>query len=428
MAIQKITSGIIADGAIVATDVADGSITTAKIADGNVTSAKIDTVANTKITGLVTSGQIANVANTQVTGSIEATQVGTTVSQLFGMRNRIINGAMEIDQRNAGAEKNPAVNDTYYVDRWAVASGAASKFKIQQDAGAVTPPTGFNDYLGCTSLSAYTAGASEQFGIYQPIEGYNVADLAFGTASAKTITISFWVRSSLTGTFGGSVRNSAANRSYVFSYTISAANTWEQKSVTITGDTSGTWLVTNGVGMYVFFSIGSGSTVSGTAGSWAAANYVSATGATSVVGTNAATFYITGVQLEVGSTATPFERRLYNQELANCCRYYWQQVSAVAGTRGLGVGSYLTSAYLEWFVQFPVQMRAAPTIVSATVVGGYEIYRNSTTDTFDVVLLGTSTTNSAFAYNNLQISGTAGQAGSVYSNNASASVAFTAEL
>jgi len=281
------------------------------------------------------------------------------------LKNRIINGDMRIDQRNAGAEKNPAVNDTYYVDRWAVASGAASKFKIQQDAGAVTPPTGFNDYLGCTSLSAYTAGSSEQFGIYQPIEGYNVADLAFGTASAKTITISFWVRSSLTGTFGGSVRNSAANRSYVFSYTISAANTWEQKSVTITGDTSGTWLVTNGVGMYVFFSIGSGSTVSGTAGSWAAANYVQPTGATSVVGTNGATFYITGVQLEQNTSATPFERRLYNQELANCQRYYFKtKTNSGFGPLYSATNNNTTGA--RGFFFLPVEMRVAPTGINMT--------------------------------------------------------------
>ena len=262
-----------------------------------------------------------------MTNAVQLAQYGSVQNSF---KNRIINGGMVIDQRNAGAEKNPAVTDTYYLDRWAVASGAASKFKIQQDAGAVTPPTGFNDYLGCTSLSAYTAGASEQFGIYQPIEGYNVADLDFGKATAKTITISFWVRSSLTGTFGGSLRNSAANRSYPFSYTISVANTWEQKSVTITGDTSGTWLVTNGVGMYVFFSIGSGSTVSGTAGSWAAANYVQPTGATSVVGTSGATFYITGVQLEKGSTATSFDYRPYGTELALCQRYY-QLVSNFTG-------------------------------------------------------------------------------------------------
>jgi len=295
----------------------------------------------------------------------------TAAASPLVLRNRIINGDMRIDQRNAGAEKNPAVTDTYYVDRWAAASGAASKFKIQQDAGAVTPPTGFNDYLGCTSLSAYTAGASEQFGIFQPIEGYNIADLAFGTASAKTITISFWVRSSLTGTFGGSLRNSAANRSYPFSYTISVANTWEQKSVTITGDTSGTWLVTNGVGMYVFFSIGSGSTVSGTAGSWAAANYVQPTGATSVVGTNGATFYITGVQLEQNTSATPFERRLYGQELANCQRYLPCINGNATTITIIGNGSSASTTEGTANVYFPVQPRVAPTGITTSAASTF---------------------------------------------------------
>ena len=303
-----------------------------------------------------------------MTNAVQLAQYGSVQNSF---KNRIINGGMVIDQRNAGAEKNPAVTDTYYLDRWAVASGAASKFKIQQDAGAVTPPTGFNDYLGCTSLSAYTAGASEQFGIYQPIEGYNVADLDFGKATAKTITISFWVRSSLTGTFGGSLRNSAANRSYPFSYTISVANTWEQKSVTITGDTSGTWLVTNGVGMYVFFSIGSGSTVSGTAGSWAAANYVQPTGATSVVGTSGATFYITGVQLEKGSTATSFDYRPYGTELALCQRYYFK---TDVGQRKMAVGYNSAGNTNRAMIFFPVTMRGSPTAVETNgTAADYEV-------------------------------------------------------
>jgi hypothetical protein len=240
----------------------------------------------------------------------------------MGFKNRIINGAMVIDQRNAGAEVNPAVTATYYLDRWLAASSVASKFKIGQNAGAVSTPAGFTNYLGCTSLSAYTAGASEAFNIQQRIEGFNIADLAWGTASAATVTLSFWVYSSLTGTFGGSLRNSGVNRSYPFSYSISVANTWTQISITIAGDTSGTWLTTNGIGIFLVFSLGTGSTLSGTAGAWAAANYASATGAVSVVGTNGATFYITGVQLEKGSTATSFDYRPYGTELQLAQRFY----------------------------------------------------------------------------------------------------------
>ena len=232
--------------------------------------------------------------------------------------NRIINGNMVIDQRNAGASGTASA---YTVDRWVYSASQSSKGTWQQNAGSVTPPVGFTNYLGFTSSSAYSVTSTDYFGFVQQIEGYNMADLGWGTANAKTVTLSFWVRSSLTGTFGGSLANSALDRNYPFSYTISAANTWEQKSVTIAGDTTGTWLTTNGKGIGVTFGLGVGSTYSGTAGAWSSSLFISATGATSVVGTNGATFYITGVQLEVGSTATSFDYRPYTTELQLCQRY-----------------------------------------------------------------------------------------------------------
>jgi hypothetical protein len=251
-----------------------------------------------------------------------------TADSLQGFRNRIINGDMRIDQRNAGASyTQTGAAGQYSLDRWNVSGDVTSKFSVQQNAGSVTPPTGFTNYLGVTSLSSYSVPVSEAYIIRQQIEGFNVADLAWGTASAKTVTLSFWVRSSLTGTFGGVLKNSGNNRSYPFTYTISAANTWEQETVTIAGDTSGTWLTNNGIGLMVIFSLGSGSSVSGTAGAWAASSLFSATGAVSVVGTNAATWYVTGVQLEVGSVATPFERRDYGTELSRCFRYF-QMISS----------------------------------------------------------------------------------------------------
>jgi len=200
----------------------------------------------------------------------------------------------------------------------------------------------------------------------QYVEGYNVADLGWGTANASSVTLSFRVYSSLTGTFGGSITNSGQDRSYPFSYTISSANTWTTISVTIAGDTSGTWLKTNGNGLSVFFGLGVGSTYSGTAGAWAGAAYFSATGATSVVGTNGATFYITGVQLEKGSTATSFDYRPYGTELALCQRYYWQCTDSV-GISTSAINLNRTA------VNMPVPMRTAPTLASGatfTVGGG----------------------------------------------------------
>ena len=273
----------------------------------------------------------------------------------MGFRNRIINGDMRIDQRNAGASVTPT-NEQYTLDRWQAWRSQASKYSVQQNAGSVTPPAGFSNYLGVTSLSAYSIAVSDYFMVSQKVEGLNVSDFAWGTAFAQAVTLSFWVRSSLTGTFGGSVQNSAQNRSYPFTYTISAANTWEQKTVSIAGDTSGTWLSTNGVGLYLWFGLGVGSNFSGTAGAWNANNNFSATGAVSVVGTNGATFYITGVQLEAGTVASPFERRDYGRELMMCQRYYQKYANIlVSGYNGSGGSVYS-------MVFFPVEMRASPTL------------------------------------------------------------------
>lgn len=272
-------------------------------------------------------------------------------------RNKIINGDMKIDQRNAGASVTG--NDgTFSVDRWFASCSPDGKFTMQQSS---TAPAGFINSLLATSTSAYSVSSGDFVAIRQNIEGLNVADLGWGTANAKTVTLSFWVRSSLTGTFGGSLTNSAITRSYPFAYTISSANTWTQISITVAGDTTGTWLTTNGRGICLFFNLGAGSTYSGTAGAWAGAAYTSATGAQSVVGTNGATFYITGVQLEKGSVATPYEVLPYQVQLAQCQRYYTVKTgySAIIGSRygsGLVYGSY----------SLPVQMRATPTVANAS--------------------------------------------------------------
>jgi hypothetical protein len=265
---------------------------------------------------------------------------------------------MVIDQRNAGASVTPS--SSYTLDRWKADNSQNSKYTVQQNAGSVTPPTGFNNYLGITSSSAYSVLSGDFFFISQFIEGFNTSDLAFGTANAQTVTLSFWVRSSLTGTFGGALRNSASStRSYPFSYTINSANTWEYKTITIPGDTTGTWDKTNSVGLNVAFSIGMGSTYSSTANVWAAANYASTTGATSVVGTNGATFYITGVQLEKGTQATAFDYRPFGYELSLCQRYYFKmQATSVNAFFGVGFCDSTTSAY--GYTYFPVPMRIAP--------------------------------------------------------------------
>jgi len=375
-----------------------------------------------------TSGTVTseNVSSTKLqynpsTGTLKS--VGQFSSDsTFGFKNRIINGAMVIDQRNAGASGTAA---GYTVDRWSMSSNLSTKGTWQQNAGSITPPVGFTNYLGFTSNSAYTLASGDFFSFVQPIEGYNVADLGFGTANAKTVTLSFWVRSSLTGTFGGSLGNNGSSRCYPYTYTINSANTWEQKTVTIAGDTSGTWLTTNGNGLFVSLAFGVGSTYSGTAGSWASANYLSATGATSVVGTSGATFYITGVQLEKGSTATSFDYRPYGTELALCQRYFTSFVGLVAFSQ-YGIGEAWSTTKVRFPMQCPVPMRAAPTF--STAGSGF---------VWAVDRIGSVVSSLTLNYATTQIqsiSGTGssltiGQAGSINAGNfTDTSMSFSAEL
>jgi hypothetical protein len=293
--------------------------------------------------------------------------VQNTAATGFGFKNRILNGGMVLDQRNAGASVTNGAIGAYTLDRWRMFGDQASKFTVQQNAGSVTPPSGYTNYLGVTSSSAYSVGAGELFNVAQRIEGFNVADLGWGAAGAQAVTLSFWVRSSLTGTFGGALRNSAGNRSYPFTYTVSAANTWEYETITIAGDTSGTWVTNNGIGVLLNFSLGTGTTYSGTAGSWSGSDFFSATGAVSVVGTNGATFYITGVQLEKGSTATSFDYRPYGTELALCQRYceVIKPTGAVTFAQiAVGQAEASTSGTVGYFYQ--TAKRAAPTVTYDT--------------------------------------------------------------
>jgi len=363
-----------------------------------------------------------------MTAAVGIAQSGTNN---VSWRNRIINGAMVIDQRNAGASVTPANGAfTYVVDRWNYYVSQASKLTSQQSS---TAPTGFINSLLTTSSSAYSVLSTDAFVLIQFIEGLNVADLGWGTASAQTVTLSFQVRSSLTGTFGGSVTNSAQNRSYPFTYTISAANTWEQKTVTIAGDTTGTWLTTNGKGLALWFGLGVGSNSSGTAGAWAGANYLSATGATSVVGTNGATFYITGVQLERGTSATPFEYRDYGRELMMCQRYYQKygaNISGFVGDAGIFNGAVWNTTNFFFTSLISPSMRSGPT-VSYSALSDLTLYCNSATatpSTFGFTSGGASTNRVEYLAQTSSGFGSGGQALWIRINNANGWIALSSEL
>jgi len=285
---------------------------------------------------------------------------GTTPTAYNTMgKNRIINGAMEIDQRNAGSAAT--VTNDYVLDRFKIFEQTDGAISTQQ---VTTVPAGFKNSMKITVTTADSSLAANQLtSIFQPIEGLNCTDLSWGTSDAKTVTLSFWVRSSLTGTFGGCLVNGAVDRSYVFQYTVNSADTWEQKSITVAGDTSGTWLTTNGVGVYVLWSLGDGTDYQGTANAWQAGSKRSASGNVNLLGTNGATFYITGVQLEVGSVATEFERRPYGTELALCQRYFYKTNPDNTQFRigGLSGNMYSSTAGVM-DMELPVRMRAVPSL------------------------------------------------------------------
>jgi hypothetical protein len=280
-------------------------------------------------------------------------------SETWAFRNRIINGDMNIDQRNAGASVTVPNNDNFYtLDRWQIVEDTNCALSAQQITDA---PTGFQNSLRVTVTTAATSIGSSAIGIVeQRIEGFNTADLAFGTASASTITLSFWVKSSLTGNFSGSLRNAAGNRSYPFSYTINAANTWEQKTITVPGETTGTWVTNNGIGMRVTFAIGSGSNRLGTANAWSTSSLDGVTGSTALVSTLNATWQLTGVQLEKGFTATNFDVIPYGTEFMLCQRYY------LVTDTFWGIAQSSSLVYMN--TNFMVSMRAAPSVMATGIL------------------------------------------------------------
>jgi hypothetical protein len=324
------------------------------ITAGNATNGAAISSDNTGILELKSGTGSGTTAVTVSTGQNVTFAQAANLPNTFGFKNRIINGAMVIAQRGTAAVTSSS-GAQFPVDRFFIIKDTATTavMTAQQDSSA---PAGFINSVKITTTTAQAVLAATDYHRFaQQIEGFNAADLGWGTANAQSVTLSFWVRSSLTGTFGGSLGNSAWNRTYPFTYTISAANTWEQKTVTIPGDTSGTWLSNNGIGLRVDFGLGVGTTYSGTASAWAGALYISATGATNVSGTLNATWYITGVQLEKGSTATSFDYRPYGTELQLCQRYY--ETGGATYFSGQVSGSVLG-------VSYKVTKRAAATLAA----------------------------------------------------------------
>ena len=286
----------------------------------------------------------------------------TSTAQYNGFKNRITNGAMYINQRGTTA----TTNGGFPVDRFSIGNNSGATYTGTQDTNA---PAGFSNSLKITITGTATPTGSNQFALYQGLEGYNTYDLLFGTVNAKTVTLSFWVNCSLTGTFGGALQNYAQSRSYPFSYTIASANTWQQVIVTIPGDTGGTWVGASNAGsMELCFGLSVGPTYSGPAGAWAGTTYLTVSGATNFTGTNGATFYLTGVQLESGSTATAFDYRDYGRELQMCWRYY--QTYSFAANAALAIGNANTVSTANALFFFTQPFRSTPGTITLPAVGG----------------------------------------------------------
>jgi len=352
-----------------------------------------------------------------------------TADSLQGFRNRIINGDMRIAQRGTAAV---TTSDSFPVDRYKMSNVTDGAFSAIQDS-SVPSSSGFVNSLKWTVTTADASIGADQWAVVrQVIEGNNCADLGWGASGAKTVTLSFWVRSSVTGTFGGALRNADANRTYPFTYSISAADTWEQKSVTVAGDTTGTWGTGTGAGITVFWSLAAGSNFAGTAGSWSANQYLGATGQTQLMSTLNATWYITGVQLEVGSVATPFERRPYGTELALCQRYCYTLFATDCATDNFArfaLGDCDLTDRLQGYVWFPVTMRVAPSL-TATAANTFTLYSAGATNTCTQVNVAPTVT-SKIGLTQLITSATltVGRAGQILANNnRTAYLIYSAEL
>jgi hypothetical protein len=378
--------------------------------------------------GTVDDGTLASNAVTEAkiaTDAVTAAKIPASLENTFvsGRKNIIINGAMQFAQR--GTSITVAGSSIYTLDRWSMRCDA-STITATQDTDS---PTGFATSLKLTNGTGASGSGTDSCYIRQHLEGHNTNHLEIGTANAKEVTLSFWVKSSITGTYIVSFLDSGSDNGYAASYTISSANTWEQKTITLTLSDYGSWAgsSTTARNLTVHFDLGSGSDRDLTnLNAWndGATNDFSHSSQTDWVGTTGATLYLTGVQLELGSTATDFEYRSYGEELALCQRYYQK----LGGAETLATGAYTTSSRVDAVVPFIKEMRVAPTLTVGSGSNYWYAYRNSAIDYFDS-WSGTGRTKiSCNLYVVSGVSGTAGHSAQVQCNNAGASILCDAEL
>lgn len=347
-----------------------------------------------------------------------------SVAQYYSFKNRIINGAMVIDQRNNGASVSVTSTPTYFLDRFLSTEDTDGTLSVQQVSDA---PTGFTRSIRFTVGTADASLTSTQYAYFrQAIEGYNFADLAFGTASAATVTVSFWVKSSVAGLYSGNLASSNHDRCNAFSFTINAANTWEQKTVTITGDLTGTWNTTNGVGAYLHFCLCSGSTyLQSSTGVWQAGTFLGATGTTNLMATAGATFLVTGVQLEKGVTATSFDYRPYTTELQLCQRYLPAYNNNGSTVTPIGTASEISGTQATLVLPFKVTARVPPTNISVSSGAAITLHHSGANIATTAITFAAGGVDNGYVVLTAASGLTAGYSGYVYLNSTSAQLLFT---
>ena len=372
---------------------------------------ELQSAGSTKLTVSSTGVDIPAIGTINGLTSINGGQIG-------GSRNKIINGAIEINQRGTAAV---AADGAMVSDRWKMTETGGGNMTFQVVADA---PAGFrNSMKAIASTADDCSQAADEYTIQHRIEGNNVVDLYYGNSGAKTTTLSFWVKSSLTGNFPVGLENSASNRTHVKQYTINSADTWEKKSVTFVGDEAGTWLITNGIGLNLCFTLGAGTNYAGTIDSWQGSRLMRGSSSVQFMATVNATWFVTGIQLEVGSTATEFEHRGIGEELALCQRYYYQQV---AGSSDVGIAYTEAANVAQTIVTFPVTMRSTPTLVAGSGTNYYSVRANATVINFNTLTLtGRHSRFNAGLYGTPTLA--TGVPCGMYAN-AGGSVAFSAEL
>lgn len=390
---------------------------------------KVDTIDTPDGTGNITVSRPLSGSGASLTslpaGNLTGTLPAIDGSSLNGVgvgKNIIINGDMRIHQRGGTITM---ITGNYNLDRFFSYTSTNGTQTAEQSTVA---PVGFKNSLKVTTTTADSSiTASQRTSIIHRVEGNNISHLDWGTSDAKSVTLSFWVRSSVTGTHGGAVGNGSDNRAYPFTYTISSADTWEKKTITIAGDTTGTWVTTNARSLQIAWGLGVGTTYSGTAGAWESADRNSATGATTgVIGTLNATWYLTGVKLEVGTSATDFEHRSYGEELRNCQRYYYTHTEG--GTEKIvGKGAWMNATQFEATVHFKETMRATPTLTIGSGTNYFKIFSSNTNTSFNDIAIHAQQPNATSVYKG-GLSGTQGDGGNLVVNNASGYVHFDAEL